>query len=159
MQRLIRRSGRRGVVTVEMAMVAPLLIFLLFAIVEFGVLVRNVVSINEGAREGTRAAAVGAVVTTIEARTYSALSGLDPGRAELDIEYRSWDHSSGSWGAWKSLTNSGAVNSALAGDQIRVRVEYPHQIMITGLFGSWASNDGNDDGIMTLNASTIMRRE
>ncbi|HCA46533.1 MAG TPA: hypothetical protein DEP45_03960, partial [Armatimonadetes bacterium] len=34
--------GKRGVATVEMAIVTPLLIFLLFAIVEFGVLMRDI---------------------------------------------------------------------------------------------------------------------
>ncbi|MGI5819701.1 MAG: TadE/TadG family type IV pilus assembly protein [Armatimonadota bacterium] len=157
MKHVRQRDDRRGVVTVEMAIVAPLLIFLLFAIIEFGVLIRDVISIHEAAREGTRAAAVGATTTTTLARANSALSPLDATEAQIALEYRKWSFSTGSWGSWQTLTNSGPVNSATPGDQIRVTVTYPHAIMLTGLFGGW-SDDG-ESGIKTLRAATIMRRE
>ena len=38
--------ARRGTTTVEFALVAPLLIFLLFGIIEFGIMVKDVVGLN-----------------------------------------------------------------------------------------------------------------
>ncbi len=151
------RIGNRGAATVEMAIVAPLLIFLLFAIVEFGLIVRDVIQVHEAAREGARVAVVGATTTTIESRATSALSPLDPTKATVIFEYRRWDFSTGSWGSWTPLQDAGPVNEALAGDQIRVRVRYPHQLIVTGLFGAWA--DGGAGGIKTVQAATVMRRE
>ena len=153
----IHRGRKRGAVTVEMALVAPLLIFLLFAIVEFGVLMRDVISVHEAAREGARVAAVGATIETTGARTASAIFPLDAAQAQVVLEYRAWDFDTGTWGSWQTLANAGPLNCALAGDQVRVSVAYPHQIMTAGLFGDW-SDDG-ESGIRTVYAATMMRRE
>jgi hypothetical protein len=149
---------KRGVATVEMAIVAPLLIFLLFAIVEFGVLMRDIISVHEAAREGARAAVVGATVSTAEARAKSALLPLDATLADVDFEYRSWDFATGDWeGLFQELPPGGGTNAALPGDQIRVTVTYPHKILLPGLFGGWETEEGSGEKL--VRAATIMRRE
>jgi len=149
--------GKRGVATVEMAIVTPLLIFLLFAIVEFGVLMRDIISVHEAAREGTRAAVIGATTTTVMGRTNSALAPLDCAVAQVALEYRVWNFTTSTWGGWQTLTDTGAANVATPGDQIRVTVTYPHKILIPGLFGSWA-DDATPD-VKRVRAATVMRRE
>ena len=56
--RLRSRQRRRGQAMVEFALVAPIFLLLLFAIVEFGWYVYSVQMLNEAAREGARYAIV-----------------------------------------------------------------------------------------------------
>lgn len=78
-----------------MALVAPLLIYLLFAVVEFGVMVGDVVHIHEVAREGARAAVVGATPTTIAARVQAAAAPMDTTGMQSVFEFRSYDITTG----------------------------------------------------------------
>ncbi len=150
---------KRGVATVEMAIVAPLLIFLLFAIVEFGVLMRDIISVHEAAREGARAAVVGATVSTAKARAVSAALPLEVSPGDVYVESRSWDFNTGDWegGFAELLDDGGPTNPAFPGDQIRVTVAYQHKILLPGLFGGWA--DEPTPGEKRVQAATIMRRE
>lgn len=149
---------KRGVATVEMAIVAPLLIFLLFAIVEFGVLMRDIISVHEAAREGARAAVVGATVSTAKARAQSAALPIDVSLDDVVVESRSWDFDTGTWGeSFAILNDSGGTNEALPGDQIRVTVTYQHKILLPGLFGGWETEEGSGEKL--VRAATIMRRE
>ena len=52
------RSGSRGAAVVEFALVAPLLILLLFGIVEFGFVFNDYQSVRQGVRDATRMAVV-----------------------------------------------------------------------------------------------------
>ena len=52
-----RKSQRRrtlGTATVELALVAPILIALMFGIIEMGLLMNHVLSLKQAAREGAR---------------------------------------------------------------------------------------------------------
>lgn len=62
MRRLLKkkRQNERGAAMVEMAVVAPLLILLVFGIMEMGWLFAQQVEVRHGAREGARIAAVSA---------------------------------------------------------------------------------------------------
>ncbi len=64
----IMRSQQRtdlGSVTVEMVLVTPILLTLLFGIIEFGLIFKDVAILKQATREGTRTAAVGATTTQI----------------------------------------------------------------------------------------------
>jgi Flp pilus assembly protein TadG len=74
-ERLHREDGASAV---EMALLAPLLFMLVFGIIEFGLAFLQVQSIKTAVREGGRAAAVGANVTTIQQKTIDASSGAIP---------------------------------------------------------------------------------
>jgi Flp pilus assembly protein TadG len=56
----VRRAGRedRGSAAVEFALVLPLLLLLIFGIIDFGRMLNAKITINEAAREGARAAAL-----------------------------------------------------------------------------------------------------
>ena len=62
-------KNQRGQALVEMALVLPVLILLMFGIVEFGRIYSSQLMINSVAREGARAAAVGAPVNDGSIRT------------------------------------------------------------------------------------------
>lgn len=76
--RVIRRSGERGQGLVEFALVLPMLLMVVFAIVEFGVLYQRNVMLTNASREGARVAAVGATTAEIQARVQSVTPGLTP---------------------------------------------------------------------------------
>ncbi len=52
-------SGERGAAAVEMAIILPLLLFVLFGIIDFGRMLNAQLTLTEAAREGARAAALG----------------------------------------------------------------------------------------------------
>jgi len=75
-----RRSGRwyradQGAAAVEMAIVLPLLLLVLFAVVDFGRMLNAQITLTQAAREGARAAVLNADPT---ARAQDAASGLAP---------------------------------------------------------------------------------
>jgi len=151
------RSGQRGTTTVELAIVAPLLIFLLFGIIEFGLMVKDLVGINQAAREGARTAAVGATPATITTRIAGSAPTIDTSQLTTLYEYRSYDEDSSTWGNWTVLGTSDGQNNASDGDQIRISLEYPHQLVTGGVFASLA--DDPEQGTVSLETAIIMRRE
>jgi hypothetical protein len=157
MVRTIRKIKRRGATTVEFAMVAPLLIFLLFGIIEFGLMVKDLVGVNQAAREGARSAAIGATPSTLGARIAGAAPTIDTDALNIQYDRRTFDESSGTWGSWQTLGVDGSKNDAASGDQIRISIEYPHQLVTGGLFAGLA--DDPESGTITLNTAIVMQRE
>ncbi|MGC9319302.1 MAG: TadE/TadG family type IV pilus assembly protein [Armatimonadota bacterium] len=153
----LRIDRRQGAASVEMALLAPLLIYLLFAVIEFGVMVGDVVHIHQVAREGARAAVVGATPTTIDARVEAAAAPMDTTGMQTVYEFRSYDIATGTWSEWQTLGTEDTANNASPDDQVRATITYPHKLLLPGLFGTWA--DDPESGTITLKASIIMRRE
>jgi Flp pilus assembly protein TadG len=79
------RRGERGQATVELALVVPVLLLILFGIMEFGRIFSAYLIITNAAREGARLAAVGASDTAIEQRVEDAAAGLDLSRLTVTI--------------------------------------------------------------------------
>ena len=52
-------TGERGAAVVELALVLPLLLFVLFGVIDFGRMLNAQLTLTEAAREGARAAALG----------------------------------------------------------------------------------------------------
>ncbi len=157
MTRKMRAIRRRGATTVELAMVAPLLIFLLFGIIEFGLMVKDLVGVNQAAREGARSAAVGATPSTLDTRIAGAAPTINGADLSITYDYRAFDESTGTWGSWTTLGTDGGENNAEAGDQIRITINYPHQLVTGGLFAGLA--DDPETGTVTLNTAIVMQRE
>ena len=149
--------NRRGATTVELAMVAPLLIFLLFGIIEFGLMVKDLVGVNQAAREGARSAAVGATTDTLTTRVIGAAPSVNTDNFVVTAEFRSLNESTNLWTDWQTLGVSNGENNARAGDQIRISIAYPHQLVTGGLFAGLA--DDPDNGTITLNTAIVMQRE
>jgi Flp pilus assembly protein TadG len=72
----MRRKKERGQATVELALVLPVLLLILFGIMEFGRVFSAYLVITNAAREGARQAAIGANNSTIENAVYNASSSL-----------------------------------------------------------------------------------
>ena len=68
MQKLIRERKQDGATMVEMAIIIPLLVLLIFAIIEFSLVMYNQAMITFAAREGARAGVVWA--PTIDGTSY-----------------------------------------------------------------------------------------
>lgn len=54
-----RRQGERGAALVEMALVLPLLMMVVFGVIEFGTTYNNYISLRDGVRQSARLAVVG----------------------------------------------------------------------------------------------------
>ncbi|MFZ5626308.1 MAG: TadE/TadG family type IV pilus assembly protein [Bacillota bacterium] len=103
-----RKRGERGQALVEMALVLPLLLMLLFGIIEFGRIFHAYLTVNNGAREGARLAVVGAQDTAIIARIKDTAVGLDSSKLQITI--------------------APAYSNRLRGQPVTVQVSYPVQI-------------------------------
>ena len=114
-------------------------------------------STEEAAREGARAAAVGATPATLDTRIAGAAPTINAGQLNTTYEYRVLDETSGTWGNWQTLGSNGTANNAAGGDQIRISIEYPHQLVTGGLFAGLA--DDPESGTIMLNTDIVMQRE
>ncbi len=72
----MKRKNNRGQAMLELALVLPVLLLLLFGIFEFGRLFHDYMVVTSAAREGARAGAVGASNTVIVNHVKTAASGI-----------------------------------------------------------------------------------
>jgi len=77
-RQLARHSGGpdRGAAAVELALVLPLLLLVLFGIIDFGRMLHAQIKLTEAAREGARASALGQSNSSVQARVTESTSGL-----------------------------------------------------------------------------------
>ena len=141
---------------VEFALVAPVLIIFLFGVIEFGLVFKDLLVLNQAAREAARAGALGKPTTAMVGAITAAAATLNTGNITYYLERGVY--SNGTW-TYTTLTDAGdpPTNTAATGDYIRVRLVYPHQL-VTGKLFTRIADAGNGTAI-TLRASTVMRRE
>ncbi len=153
----VRMPRTKAMATVELAMVLPIVLLLLFGIIEFGLLFKDGLILREAAAVGARAAAVGATPASIEEIIHSNLPTIDSSAVSITLRYRVW--TGDGWGAWTALgTNEeGTENDAPKGAQIRVRLSYQHPLIAGSLF-SWLATD-QDNNTVQLKATAVARRE
>jgi Flp pilus assembly protein TadG len=156
----LRRQSRKetGTATVEFAIVLPLFIGLLFSIIEFGFLFKDLLVVQQAAREGTRSAAIGKTTTEVTARVNGSLADLSSSRLTTYLEYRTYLGSS--WSSWYALGNTAATppaNNAPQGAQVRVRLAYTHQLLTGPLFAQMIGHPGATS--LMLYSEMVMRRE
>ncbi len=156
-----QRPANRGSITVEMVLVTPILLVLLFGIIEFGLIFKDIAVMKQATREGVRTAAVGETTTEIINQVKASAATISPEDLTIELKYRVY---SGGWPSWDTASTLGNVgsgetaqNDAPQGAQIRVEVSYPHQLISGRLFSGLADNP--DSQTMTLTTSSIMRRE
>lgn len=139
-----------------MAIVAPILILLLFGTMEMGLLFKDSLALNSACREAARVAAVGATTTDITTRAQAAATTMVAANVTVVSQYRTY--TSGVWGAWTTLGNNagGTGNNAPSGAQVRVTLTYPHPLVTGSLFASLANPGTN---IVTVRGSMVMMRE
>ena len=71
----------------EFAIVASLLLMILFGIIQFGIAYNRVQGLNSAGREGARAASIGAPIGDIVQRTRAAQSLFQQADVQVTIEY------------------------------------------------------------------------
>lgn len=131
-RRLVRNARQdRGAAAVEFALLLPLLLFLIFGIIDFGRALNAQITLTQAAREGARLAALGE--SNVVSRTQAAATGLSP----------------------VTVTVTSCPASAGAGVNATVNASYSFSFItpvsaIAGLFGS-SFGPG-----MTLTATGVM---
>ncbi len=137
-------SSRSGTSVVELAICLPLLLMIVFGIIEFGLILYDKAMITNASREGARAGIVFSAPKISEAEIKTV------------VENYCHDHlaSFGS-GSAVSVVVTGAEGAA--GSALTVTVTYPYTFLIlpnlTALYG------GPLAGGLTLTAQTVMRME
>jgi Flp pilus assembly protein TadG len=71
-----RGAGDRGAAAVEFALCLPILLLLVFGIIDFGRALNAQITLTQAAREGVRLAALGFSNADVQARTQSAAPAL-----------------------------------------------------------------------------------
>lgn len=121
----LRRSSA-GQSIAEFALVVPILLLLVFGIVEFGLIVKSWQVVTDAAREGARVAVVGNTPGVVADSTdaintvRNALNrgGLTGSSATVSIA--------------ATGTTGGAWTGAQRGDTARVTINYPHSMIMFG---------------------------
>jgi Flp pilus assembly protein TadG len=68
----------RGSVAVEFALLLPVLLLLIFGIIDFGRAINDQITLTQAAREGARLASLGYSTSAVTSRAQSAATGLSP---------------------------------------------------------------------------------
>src|SRR5258708_10347940 len=68
----------RGSVAVEFALLLPVLVLLIFGVIDFGRAINAQITLTQAAREGARLASLGYSTSAVTTRAQSAATGLSP---------------------------------------------------------------------------------
>jgi len=151
------RGKRSGAATVELAMILPVMLMLLFGTLEIGLMVRTSGSIGHVARETARTASMGATPSQIASHVRDVSVGLNDDRLSTSLHYRHWNQEAGTWGNWTILTGDGVSNIAQSDDQIRVVLTYKHLLATGGLLADVFG--ASDENTVTVDATVVSVRE
>ncbi len=109
--------GQTGASAVEFAIVLPVLVLLVFGIVQFGIAYNRVQGLNAAAREGARLASVGAGYSDIQTRVQSAQSLF----AAADVQVDTCSSPSGTSACTPTTGQQDTCASAGVGGQLTVQ--------------------------------------
>jgi Flp pilus assembly protein TadG len=106
--------SERGQSLTEFALVLPLMVVLLFGIIQFGITFNNYITLTDAVRAGARKGAVARHLDNPEGATVEQVraSALDLKAADLLVDVES---------SWES------------GDQVEVSASYPYEIKVLGV--------------------------
>lgn len=153
------RSNEKGATAIEFAMVAPVLIWLMFGVIEFGILMATQSALEGAASKAARMYKAqarsnnnGANANAIHNRVARYTRGLvAPGRLRVTARTVTWGNASG-LGATPG-SNSG--RSGGTGDVVQYRVYYNYRVHTPFL----SRLIGGGDGMMRLVASSVVQNE
>jgi Flp pilus assembly protein TadG len=142
----VRRRRESGQSLIELVLVLPLLLLMVFGIVEFANAWRVYQVVTNSGREGARHAVLQASTvqsTTDRVNNRLQEGGLDPGKATIQVQLC-----------------PPAETKPCTGKPATVSVSYPYQFRMVGpIAGLICGNCGNDFGSVTLLTSAVMRNE
>jgi hypothetical protein len=133
----------------ELSLLLPILLILVFGIIDFGLGMRSYISLANGVREGARVAAIGApagapsdcdgsTINTVYGKVCSAVEGLDLDELTPDVSY---------------------PNGFASGNSVIVSADYTHEFVTPlGDFISFFSGGAFPSSI-ELHSSADMRLE
>ncbi len=130
----------KGSELIEFALVAPVLIFLLAGIFDFGMMFRSYEAVTNAAREGARV-------------------GVLPGYADVDVETRVNDYLAAAGLSGPRTINVSSISQATGAGTFTARavdVNYSYTFVILGPVGSAF---GGGLGTIPLRAVSVMRTE
>jgi Flp pilus assembly protein TadG len=133
-------SEERGQAATEFAVILPVLLLVLFAIFQFGVVFNNYIQVTSAAREGARKGAVSrglGACSNVSSAAIAAAQNAAPGL--------NWAQA----GAGVAVTDTCSANVVQQGTDLKVTASYPWSVQI---FGQAVVNG-------TLTSSTTMRVE
>ena len=153
----VRSRRSPGVVTVEMALVLPVLMGMLASVTEFGLLFKDMTVLAHAAREGCRVVSLGKPTAAVQEQINASLVSIDPGQVTTELSYRTWE--SVAWSGWTPLGDTGGENlknDAPQGAQIKVSLSLSHHLMLSG---AMPIGDAGQPDVRTLSASMVGVRE
>ena len=134
------RCRQRGAAAVEFAVILPLLVVLVFGMIEFGIMFYNKAVITNASREGARAGITGLTNSQIETivKDYSNTNLINLGNvSENDIDPM-------------GDPDDDMIISLDAQNDLTVRIEYGYDFLLGSLLGFTKT---------TIEARTVMRME
>ena len=129
-KRLIKAN--KGQALVEFALILPLLLLLIFGVIEFGRIFGAELTVNNSAREGARLGAIGATDSLIVTRVLNSSGMLDSAKVAVTI--------------------TPVESSRVRGGEIQVNVSYP--VTVFAPFISAITGE-----TVTVDSSCVMRVE
>jgi Flp pilus assembly protein TadG len=102
-----KKNGEKGQALAEFALIIPIFLILVFAIVDFGMGFHSWISISNGAREGARLGAVSGTQQQIIDRVHEVTNTLDPAKETITV------------------TNAGGAS----GTSVTVEVDYDYALI------------------------------
>jgi Flp pilus assembly protein TadG len=148
------RHNQKGVAVVEFAIVLPLLLLLLFGIIEFSLLMYNKAMVTNASREGARRG----IVYRVDPTTFN-YSPLDDTQIRTEVtNYLSNHLITLSGTSTHTTTITRAVE--VSGNTLNIQVSYPYHFLIVPTVAALASTGGTAlPGTITLSSATKMRME
>jgi hypothetical protein len=142
-----RLGARQGQAIAEMAIVMPLLLILVFGIIEMSNAWRTHQVVTNLAREGARVAILPTTGATADVRTPILAGFTAQGMTAPDTIIVKCDGADGV--------------CATTGQEAMVRIEYPYSFRLLGPIVAWACGAGcaQSFGTVTIGSTTVMRRE
>jgi Flp pilus assembly protein TadG len=121
------RRRRRGQSLVEFALVLPLFLLILAAIVDFGMALSSTITLSNAAREGARLGTVNPSPTAVEARVRAVANTLDGTRLTVTSTCRTLSGST-----WVTCSGAGWQ----PGDSMIVQANYEYRLIWPLAFGT-----------------------
>jgi Flp pilus assembly protein TadG len=147
------RRRNNGTALVEMALVLPLLLLLVFGMIDFGLVIKDKMALIQAAREGARVAAIGETTASIKSTVVASSPALAISAANITLKTGAASTNPSTWSSLGDTTDSQgvAVNNAPAGNLIQVSIVSTHSTVTRMFFGGASS--------LTISGNSVMRKE
>lgn len=142
---------------VRLYLLAPVIFFLIPAIIEFGSLVSATAALNDVAVEGAQVAALGATPARIERAVVDSSSRIDADQVYTATWRRAPNGRQDESSVWHILADTGVENDAAAGEQIRVELTYSHRLLLGGLSGPFLGAAEDNTVRLTARAEVVRK--